>query len=322
MRRLVSLCVLSLALCACSTRPETPAVHRARLLPLASCADLAEQMRERALREMNQKLDEALAQTLADAAGGCRPTPQGGYGAVDTRATGAPPPAGVPTATAAPGAAARPESGNGGASSYSGTNNQVAGVDEADFVKNDAKYIYVAQGSTFRIVEAWPPRPREHGRPRYHRRRGASPLRDGNRTADLFVLPVQPSSGGGGGVAPGASAVRPDRRRRHANAPTATIAISPATATPRADASSTSPIAGRRNWSQRPIDTSARIINARRSASAVFTGSVPRAESLRTSDLRPPSVALGPRTGEQVEMSGGRLRDPACARRTCRVHAA
>ena len=38
----------------------------------------------------------------------------------------------------------------------SGTNNQVAGVDEADFVKNDNKYIYVANGSHFRVIDAFP----------------------------------------------------------------------------------------------------------------------------------------------------------------------
>ncbi len=55
-----------------------------------------------------------------------------------------------------------PTSGAEGAKQASGTNNQVAGVDEADFVKNDNKYIYLASGSTFRIVEAWPaPQARE-----------------------------------------------------------------------------------------------------------------------------------------------------------------
>lgn len=44
----------------------------------------------------------------------------------------------------------------GGATQVSGTNNQIAGVDEADFVKNDNKYIYVANGSSFRIIEAYP----------------------------------------------------------------------------------------------------------------------------------------------------------------------
>jgi len=43
-----------------------------------------------------------------------------------------------------------------GASQVSGTNNQVSGVDEADFVKNDNKFIYVANGSRFRVIEAWP----------------------------------------------------------------------------------------------------------------------------------------------------------------------
>ncbi len=47
-------------------------------------------------------------------------------------------------------------SGGGGARSVSGTNNQVAGVDEADFVKNDNEYIYVVSGSHLRIIEAWP----------------------------------------------------------------------------------------------------------------------------------------------------------------------
>ena len=36
------------------------------------------------------------------------------------------------------------------------TNNQVAGVDEADFVKNDDKYIYQVDAGGFRILEAWP----------------------------------------------------------------------------------------------------------------------------------------------------------------------
>jgi hypothetical protein len=37
-----------------------------------------------------------------------------------------------------------------------GTNNQVAGVDEADFIKNDGQYIYLAQNGALRIVDAWP----------------------------------------------------------------------------------------------------------------------------------------------------------------------
>ena len=37
-----------------------------------------------------------------------------------------------------------------------GTNNQVAGVDEADFIKNDGQYIYLAQNGALRIVDSWP----------------------------------------------------------------------------------------------------------------------------------------------------------------------
>jgi inhibitor of cysteine peptidase len=44
----------------------------------------------------------------------------------------------------------------GGTPDYSGTNNQVAGVDEADFVKTDGRYIYTLSGGIFYIVSAYP----------------------------------------------------------------------------------------------------------------------------------------------------------------------
>jgi hypothetical protein len=44
------------------------------------------------------------------------------------------------------------------ARSASGTNNQVAGVDEADIVKNDGRYVYIAMNGALRIVEALKPR--------------------------------------------------------------------------------------------------------------------------------------------------------------------
>jgi uncharacterized secreted protein with C-terminal beta-propeller domain len=40
--------------------------------------------------------------------------------------------------------------------SYSGTNVQVAGVDEADIVKTDGKYVYVVSGSTIYLAQAYP----------------------------------------------------------------------------------------------------------------------------------------------------------------------
>lgn len=43
------------------------------------------------------------------------------------------------------------------ATEYSTTNNQVASVDEADFVKNDAGFIYILTGDRLAIIDAWPP---------------------------------------------------------------------------------------------------------------------------------------------------------------------
>ncbi|HUT39180.1 MAG TPA: beta-propeller domain-containing protein [Methanoregula sp.] len=51
---------------------------------------------------------------------------------------------------------ALPSTGGVGSVDYSQTNVQVAGVDEPDFVKNDARYIYVISGSTLTIVDAYP----------------------------------------------------------------------------------------------------------------------------------------------------------------------
>ncbi len=55
--------------------------------------------------------------------------------------------------TAAPKAVEMPQA---GAGDYSKTNIQVEGVDEADFVKNDGKYIYVLAQNTLVIVDAFP----------------------------------------------------------------------------------------------------------------------------------------------------------------------
>jgi len=43
------------------------------------------------------------------------------------------------------------------ASTYTTTNNQVRGVDEPDFVKNDGKYIYIINKNALKIIDAYPP---------------------------------------------------------------------------------------------------------------------------------------------------------------------
>ena len=115
---------------------------QARLQPLGSCAEVEQAIRAAALKQMNEQLDESLEQALQYAEnGGCRYWDDGDM----ATSTGA-----------SPQYAPAPESNEGGATEVSGTNNQVAGVAEADFVKNDSKYIYIVTGEHFRIIEAWP----------------------------------------------------------------------------------------------------------------------------------------------------------------------
>lgn len=62
-----------------------------------------------------------------------------------------------PEAPAADSAAQNESKTSSGASDdYSSTNVQEVGVDEADVIKNDGKYIYLIKGNTIRIVEAFP----------------------------------------------------------------------------------------------------------------------------------------------------------------------
>ena len=58
--------------------------------------------------------------------------------------------------SAAPSASSVQKSADAGAVDYSTTNIQVAGVDEADFVKNDGKYIYAITQNKLVIVDAFP----------------------------------------------------------------------------------------------------------------------------------------------------------------------
>lgn len=116
-------------------------VGEARLRPVLGCGELEVAIRKAALREMEAALEKNLEQALKYQ--GC-----GRYGDADANGM-------MPAPSAAAGATQSESSG--GASQVSKTNNQVAGVDEADFIKNDNKYLYVAANGAFRIIQAWPP---------------------------------------------------------------------------------------------------------------------------------------------------------------------
>ena len=119
-------------------KPEDVAVTYAALELIASCDEAAELIRERVLANMNAEID----------ANKTRPSVNLCARAVAGTAASSPPPSGaLPQADAA---------GGDTASQTSMTNNQVAGVDEADFIKNDNKYMYAALNGALRIVQAWP----------------------------------------------------------------------------------------------------------------------------------------------------------------------
>jgi hypothetical protein len=144
-RRLsLAACALAGALTSGCNGGSAPRFSTAALVPLSSCDDALDFVREVALQRMNQRIDEELA---AFARG-----ERCWYGYGDELAAAG--------AQASPPSANSPTTGGSGggsrATTSSGTNNQVAGVDEADFVKNDGKYIYVAQNGALRIIDAYP----------------------------------------------------------------------------------------------------------------------------------------------------------------------
>lgn len=115
--------------------PPTPPT----LAPVKSCAALLDGFKSEAVARMEKQVDSYRDSYLAY---GCSPYAMVGY-----------PEAYVDMVTGAAPAA----DGTSTAKTYSETNVQVPGVDEADFVKNDGKYIYMLAEQRFHIVEAWPP---------------------------------------------------------------------------------------------------------------------------------------------------------------------
>ncbi|MBL0192886.1 MAG: beta-propeller domain-containing protein [Myxococcales bacterium] len=159
--------------------PSPAALAEARLLA-SGCDDFAERRKasvQAELRRMHDALDAALQgwreeqpecwaesrrqaeQRRLEANGSTLRGLAGigsGYGSGGgaMRAMGS---AGASLQGAAAGAAPRPGPVT-SARAHSSTNNQIAGVDEADIVKTDGKYVYLALNGALRIVEAMHPR--------------------------------------------------------------------------------------------------------------------------------------------------------------------
>lgn len=119
-----------LVLFACARRQEPPADIQSHvaLQKAASCAALLQNVQDTAVRQMRAQIDASMNWS----SGG--PIFMGG----------------VDGAPQAAGAGAAP-------TGYSTTNVQVAGVDEADFVKNDGTRIFMLTGGSLYTATSWPP---------------------------------------------------------------------------------------------------------------------------------------------------------------------
>jgi hypothetical protein len=124
---------------ACGVDDHGKSLPTARLTSLTDCNAAASYIKEAALKRMNERIDQELLSYVRGER--CYRYDE------DT---------GSPTAGGAGGGGGDDSGGNSGPTQGTGTNNQVAGVDEADFIKNDGQYIYLAQNGALRIIDSWP----------------------------------------------------------------------------------------------------------------------------------------------------------------------
>ncbi len=143
MQKLLIVCVVFVGwLAGCNSDPgfDRPGAEHAALRLVDDCADLEQVLKDNAIAEMRERVQENLQWALEW--GAC-----GGWYYEDGDLAGG----------MDPGAGPDRSSNEGGAEEYSTTNTQEAGVDEADFVKNDGSTIYLLAGHELMIFDAWPP---------------------------------------------------------------------------------------------------------------------------------------------------------------------
>jgi uncharacterized secreted protein with C-terminal beta-propeller domain len=141
-----------------------------QLQPLASCGDVEGALRSAAVAEMDRRIDASIASWEQNYAkyGAKKPyycdghdygsTGSGYYGPTGASATGSTG-SGMSSAPPSGGTANDLDSSsseNKGPSQSSTTNNQVVGVDEADFIKNQQGDMFVVSDGALRIIDAWP----------------------------------------------------------------------------------------------------------------------------------------------------------------------
>ncbi len=130
---------------------ETPRISASlsALKPADGCDDVLSELKAKTVKEMREMVDATLEQAIDMIEyGGCYAIylEDADVGVL------------MPGAATLNGGGA-PLASSGGdekATDYSSTNVQVVGVDEADFVKNDASHIYIVADGAFQIIDAWP----------------------------------------------------------------------------------------------------------------------------------------------------------------------
>jgi len=145
-----------------STEPSTQGktgTTRASLHRAKGCGDLLTDLKADAQFKLDKGINRQIEQInkcvakYGDAS--CAGYGGGGYYGGAERATdNAAPTSGAGSSSGGTGAPAPAPQDKAG--SYSETNTQVKGVDEADFVKTDGSNIFVLHGKQFKIVKAWP----------------------------------------------------------------------------------------------------------------------------------------------------------------------
>ena len=133
----------------CVQAEETGTTNLASLEVISSCPALLTELKATAIEEMEQKVNVNLQNAIKW--GLCESPVYFDFESDD--AVSADSVQSINSAGALPLAPPTSES----ATEYSETNVQVAGVDEADFIKNDGSYIYMLANGKLRIVDAWPP---------------------------------------------------------------------------------------------------------------------------------------------------------------------
>ncbi|MBX3216789.1 MAG: beta-propeller domain-containing protein [Labilithrix sp.] len=127
-------------------------LHRAK-----NCGDLLSDLKADALYKLHKGIDLQIRGIQAcQAKYGDESCAYGGYYGGERSSGGFAEADDAAAPTAPPNAGSGESPSRESASSYSETNTQVAGVDEADIIKNDGKNLYVLHGRSFKVVNAWP----------------------------------------------------------------------------------------------------------------------------------------------------------------------